>query len=498
MTTGGPARTTVFRARRFMRLGLRSRLTFAFGVGALVLSALLAGISYVVVRENLVNQREASATRQAQLNARVWRDSVLGGVGEYSALSSLDAPAGATPVVFRNGAWFALTLERGRQALPFALRETVGAGTPARMRFELEGNTHLGIGIPIPAIDAAYYEIASFEDTEDTLGSLGLSLGIAAAATTLAGGLVGRSASRRVLRPLQHVSAAAVAIAGGRLDTRVARIADPDLGTLVNSFNDMASALQERIERDARFASDVSHELRSPLTTLTASIQVLEGRRDELSDRAQSALDLLVADVQRFTVMVADLLEISRFDAGAARLDLEPVRISELVMHAVDAATDRSVPVSISAEAASCIVHVDKRRLVRVIANLVENAGRYGGGATLVDVAVVDDDVLIAVQDEGPGVPVDDRDRIFERFARGTHVAGRRGAGEGTGLGLALVKEHVQLHGGRAWVEDRPDGHPGARFVVELPVHEGEPPEEDEALEDLGPAAVLASEVEEE
>ena len=92
-----------------------------------------------------------------------------------------------------------------------------------------------------------------------------------------------------MLRPLGHVSAAAVAIAGGRLDTRVAPIGDPDLGTLVNSFNDMASALQERIERDARFASDVSHELRSPLTTLTTAAEVLRSRRDELPDRSRLA-----------------------------------------------------------------------------------------------------------------------------------------------------------------------------------------------------------------
>jgi two-component system sensor histidine kinase MtrB len=491
-----PARLSVTRARRFMRLGLRSRLTFAFALGAFVLSASLAAISYVAVRENLVNQRESTATRQAMLNARVLRDKLQGtpGGNELVELSSLETPGGASPVLFRNGAWVAPNLETGREDLPLQLREVVAGGRPARMRYPLDEHTRIAIGVPIPSINAAYFEISSFQDTEEALRSLAVSLGLAGAVTTIAGALLGRSASRRVLRPLQHVSAAAVAIAGGRLDTRVARIDDPDLGTLVHSFNDMASALQERIERDGRFASDVSHELRSPLTTLTASIQVLEGRRHELSERGQAALDLLTADVHRFSTMVADLLEISRFDAGAARLDLEPVRISELVMHAVSAATDADVPVSISADAAACTVQVDKRRLVRVIANLVENAARYGGGATLVDVALVDDDVRIAVQDDGPGVPEVDRDRIFDRFARGTDVAGRRGSGEGTGLGLALVREHVQLHGGRAWVEDRPDGERGARFVVELPAVDEEPVAIVE--EDLGPAAVLASEVE--
>jgi signal transduction histidine kinase len=191
--------------------------------------------------------------------------------------------------------------------------------------------------------------------------------------------------------------------------------------------------------------------------------------------------------------MVEDLLEISRFDAGAARLHLESVRMSELVLQAVSASTEVDVPVALSADAAACTVAVDKRRLVRVIANLLTNADRYAGGATRVAVDLVDHDVRIAIEDEGPGVPEGDRDRVFERFARGTDAAGRRGTGDGVGLGLALVKEHINLHGGRVWVEDRDDG-PGARFVVELPTVSPDEAEDDE-LEDLGPAAVLATDL---
>ena len=478
-----------------MRFGLRARITIAFALGAAALSALLALVTYGLVRENLVNQRESTAIRQAFLNARVVRDQLSSqSQPEQAVLDGLESPTGASPVLLRNGQWFAVTVERGREQLPLSLRREVTGGHTARMRFAIEDHPQLGVGIPIPGANAAYFEIASFEDTERALSSLAFALGAAAVGTTVAGALLGVYASRRVLRPLSHVSAAAVAIAGGRLDTRVARIDDPDLGTLVNSFNDMASALQERIERDARFASDVSHELRSPLTTLTTSISVLEARREEMPERAQAALDLLVADVQRFSGMVEDLLEISRFDAGAAQLHLETVRISELVLQSVATSTEQDVPVAISADAAACIVAVDKRRLVRVIANLLSNADRYGGGATRVEVTLADHDVLIAVEDRGAGVPEVDRDRIFERFARGTHTAGRRGSGEGVGLGLSLVREHIQLHGGQVWVEDGAFG--GARFVVELPTIAPEA-EEPEELEDLGPAAVLASEVDE-
>jgi signal transduction histidine kinase len=106
---------------------------------------------------------------------------------------------------------------------------------------------------------------------------------------------------------------------------------------------------------------------------------------------------------------------------------------------------------------------------VRVIANLVDNAAKYGGGATRVKMEKVEEGIRIAVEDAGPGVPPDERDVVFDRFSRGTGARGRSGS-EGVGLGLSLVTEHVALHGGRVWVEDRPDGEPGARFVVELPV----------------------------
>jgi signal transduction histidine kinase len=269
------------------------------------------------------------------------------------------------------------------------------------------------------------------------------------------------------------VSQAAEAIAGGRLDTRLEATRDPDLGILATSFNDMALALQDRIERDARFASDVSHELRSPLMTLSAAVDVLESRRDEMPERAQSALNLLSVEVGRFSQLVEDLLEISRYDAGAVRLELDEVRLAEFVMQAVAASSNgQIVPVELDSELAGVVVQADKRRLVRVIANLLDNARKYGDGATAVSLRRVEDRVQLAVEDEGPGVPDEERNLIFDRFARGGG-AGRRGSGEGVGLGLALVAEHVRLHGGQVWVEDRDDEKAGARFVVELPVLTG-------------------------
>jgi signal transduction histidine kinase len=452
------------------RFGLRARITLAFAFGALLVSALLAVITFALTRANLIRQRESAVLTQVYNNARLVRDGLPRDPDTVlDLLSSLQTPTGSNPVLLYEGSWFPLSAQFGEAELPGELRSAVADGAPARMRYDLGERPALAVGIPIPAAGAAYFEIVELSDVEDTLQTLGLSLVGTSALTTILGASFGWWASRRALRPLADVSEAAEAIAGGRLDTRVPADSDPDLGTLAGSFNDMAAALQARIERDARFASDVSHELRSPLMTLSAAVEVLETRRDELPDRARAALDLLVAEVARFQQLVEDLLEISRFDAGAARLELDDVRLAEFVLQAVGASPTPDVAVVVDADLAGVVVRADKRRLARVLANLLDNAAKYGAGATAVTLRKVDDGVQLAVEDEGPGVAEDDQALIFDRFSRGG-TAGSRGSGEGVGLGLALVSEHVRLHGGRVWVERRDDGETGARFVVEIPL----------------------------
>ncbi|MGH7361792.1 MAG: sensor histidine kinase [Candidatus Methylomirabilales bacterium] len=171
--------------------------------------------------------------------------------------------------------------------------------------------------------------------------------------------------------------------------------------------------------------------------------------------------------MDRFQELVQDLLEISRIDAGAGEVVAEPVRAGELVRHAVRASRRPTATVEVAADTEDLVVSVDKRRLERVLANLVDNAETHGAGIVRVAVERAGGAVRVVVDDAGPGVGEAERERIFERFVRGA-AAGRRGHGEGTGLGLSLVMEHVRRHDGRVWVEDRPGG--GARFVVELPL----------------------------
>ena len=160
---------------------------------------------------------------------------------------------------------------------------------------------------------------------QSTLTAILTALLLGALGTVVLATLFGLATSRRLLRPLSQVADAAADIASGGLDTRLATESDPDLDRLAGSFNDMADAVQARIEREARFASDVSHELRSPITALTAAVEVLDGRRDDIPERTQQALDVVVDQVRRFDSMVIDLLELARLDAGATDLNVEDV-----------------------------------------------------------------------------------------------------------------------------------------------------------------------------
>lgn len=460
------------------RLGLRARITLAFALGAFMLSVFLATTTYVLTRSTLVDQRDVSVRRQAFQNAQTMLDQLQTNPTKLDLKREVDliqARGGGSPLLEYKGDWTSATSEFSPASVPTTLQKRVGdEQIPARMVISLKGRPVIAVGIPLTPYPAAYYELARLDEVADTLRSVAVSLVGASVITTSLGVLLGGWASRRSVRPLAEAALAAQAIAGGRLDTRLEPTDDSDLRSLTEAFNDMATALQTRVERDGRFASDVSHELRSPLMTLSASIEVMQARREEMPERARAALDLLSGDVTRFQGLVEDLLEISRFDAGAIRLHLEELLVAEFVRQAVSVSSLRDSPVHVTEPAENLMINGDKRRLARAIANLIDNARVYGGGAIDVYVYEVGDSpataeaVRVAVEDHGPGVPVDERQLVFERFARGTG-AGRRGLGDGSGLGLSLVDEHVRLHGGRVWITDRADGQSGARFVIELP-----------------------------
>jgi two-component system sensor histidine kinase MtrB len=449
-------------------IGLRTRVTLGFALGALVLSATLAVLTYQLARTYLLRQRERSATQLTYANARLVRDALRTPEPNVPMLlQSLHVPGSAEPLLFRDGTWYTAPSSVRSDDVPQMLRETVVAGEAARQRFRLEGETGLAVAVPLPSVGASFVEVFPLVELRRTLVVLRNSLTTGAIVTTLAGATGGLWASRRILAPVRAVSEAAAAVAAGQLDVRLAEMRDSDLARMATSFNRMTDALQQRMARDVRFASDVSHELRSPLMTLTTALEVVRSGAGSMPERSRTALDLLAAELERFQRLVEDLLEISRLDAGVADLVFEDVHLGELVLRAVDAWGVVDVPVRLDGDAADTTVKADKRRLERVFANLVDNARRHGGGVVSLSVTRNGSSARVSIDDAGPGVDPEERERIFERFARG-RAAGRRGTGEGTGLGLALVREHVALHGGRVWVEEREAG--GARFVVELPV----------------------------
>ena len=464
--------------RLWSRLGLRARITGLYALGGLLLSLTIALSTLTLARQNLVEDREERAFSVAVRNAQ----RVENGLGAETEiedvgvlLDNLTITEGSFPLLQVGDATRALDQAFDADAVPSSLRELVEAGNAGRMRVRVNGRPLIVTGIPIPDTAAAYYEAAATDDVEDVLNTLGIIvLGVGAAAILLSAAL-GSWASRRALTPLGEVRLAAESLAAGELDTRLDPPADADLASLTASFNGMARSLEDRIERDARFASEVSHELRSPLMTLNASVEVLNNNRDSMTERNQTALDLLTDDVTRFTALVEDLLEISRYDVGTASLRAEPIDLVEFVRQSVHHSPD-DVVIDVGA-LDHLVVAGDKRRLAQVVANLVDNAAKYGAGEIRVAVGQEDDFAIIAVEDEGPGVPEAERGVIFDRFSRGS-AGGRRGHGTGSGLGLALVAEHVGLHGGGVWVDDRLDGSEGARFTVRIPI--GDIPDDEE------------------
>ncbi len=465
-------RTQRTRPRLLKPIGLRSRILITFGLGSFALSLFLALATYNFTRSNLVEDREKNVIEQAYENAAQLAIDLRSNPSNTQTV--IERLTANRPLLYFRGTW---TGDNARFSSNVIDRDMLVAiidnREPRTMRIEVDKELVLAIGIPLDSADAAYFEFPSMQDVRSTLNSINLALTLAAVITTLLGVFLGAIVASRAVRPLTAASQAAQAIAGGRLDTRLEETDDPDLSALTSSFNDMAAALELRVERDTRFTSDVSHELRSPLMTLAASVEVMHARREEMPERAQVALDLLIADVARFQGLVEDLLEISRFDAGAIRLNVEELLVGEFVRQAVAISSLPATSVLVSSTADQIIIRGDRRRLARVIANLVDNGRAYGGGELEISVFVPDDEdppsqVWITVEDHGLGVPLEERDLIFERFARGV-VAGRRSGSDGAGLGLSLVDEHVKLHRGRVWVEERHDGSEGACFIIELP-----------------------------
>ncbi|WP_051406948.1 HAMP domain-containing sensor histidine kinase [Nocardia sp. CNY236] len=340
---------------------------------------------------------------------------------------------------------------RGQVTAAFAALTALMSTTMATTAFIAAGNR---VEIPYAGSEPA-------ADSEVTAGVLGAVLIGCAVVTTLLGAALGWWASRRVLVPLHQLGRGAAEITSGDLDLRLTVGGDQDLAAALEAFNIMVDSLQRRIEREHRVFGDVSHELRTPLTTLMASVDVLNRHRTELPERSQRALGLVTDEVDHLRRLLDDLLALARVEAGRHNGDVEPLSVRDLLTHTL---ADRRYSADLLIVDQDVTVRGRKLELERAVANLLHNADRHGGGVVAVAVSRDSSDAVITVDDAGPGVPLADRTRIFERFA--TARSGRRSP-TGTGIGLALVAETVATHRGRVECTERPGG--GARFVMRLP-----------------------------
>jgi two-component system sensor histidine kinase MtrB len=344
--------------------------------------------------------------------------------------------------------------------VPSQLRQLVKSGQPGVQRGTADGRPALIVGVPLTG-GMEFYEVASLQELDRTLHVMALILTLAATITVAAGATIGWYTTRRALRPLTSVVHAARDIAAGDFTTRLDPVTEPELRQLTTAFNQMVDQLADRLERDRRFAADVSHELRSPLQTLSAAASVLGKRCGSLDDRSATAVALVTQEIDRFQALVADLLELARGDQPVERSD---VPIAEVLRQVCQA---RGIPPDVLTMSGDALTWpVDRRRFTQTVRNLLDNAVQHGGGPVAIRAGQHSETLFVEVDDEGPGVHPDDREAIFGRFVRG-RGAGARGIRDGTGLGLALAAAHVTAHGGRITVSDRPGG--GARFRAEFP-----------------------------
>lgn len=328
----------------------------------------------------------------------------------------------------------------------------------------------------------------------DRIGSIKVKLGVLVVAATslgLVGGVSGVVAGLRVryalvlsvvvalvvvqllargmTRPLREMVVAAQRMARGDHTVRVTATSRDEVGELARAFNSMAADLAEVDAQRRRLVADVSHELRTPLSALQV---LLENLADGVTPPDPATFETALAQVTRLSRLVSELLDLSRLEAGEVPLDRRKLPLQPLLEQAVRevGVTGRPVEVVTRVDPADLQAHVDPARLQQVLANLLDNATRHspvGGRVDLVATSTATG-VRIEVRDEGPGVPPQDRERVFARFAR-TDDARARSVG-GSGLGLAITRWIVELHGGTvAFADPLPPATTGCRVVVDLP-----------------------------
>ena len=346
----------------------------------------------------------------------------------------------------------------------------------------LDPGIAIGSALTIPNAGAyELYLIYDLSDAQQTLDAVVSILWFGGLALLLLIGGVTYIVVRLVVGPVRLAAEVSQKLAAGQLEQRIPERGEDVIATLARSFNGMADSLQKQIVRLAtlsqiqqRFVSDVSHELRTPLTTIRLAGDVLYDQRDSFPPATARTAELLHTQVERFEVLLADLLEMSRYDAGAVELSTEPTNLVHLVGDAIESvsavAESKGSVLRLVAPGGHFEADVEARRIRRILQNLLSNAIDHGEGRPIA--VYVDSDsngVAIAVRDYGIGISVAAMEHVFDRFWR-ADPSRQRTIG-GTGLGLAIALEDAALHGG--WLEVWSSPGQGSCFRLTLPRERG-------------------------
>ncbi|MGX1369617.1 two-component system sensor histidine kinase MtrB [Streptomyces canus] len=378
-------------------------------------------------------------------------------------------------------------------SVPEALREKIDESTTAAQSYTRivydpyqEPQPALVIGKQVNDPNGDPYQLYYLFPLTQEEKSLSLVKGTLATAGLFVVVLLGAIAwlvVRQVVTPVRMAAGIAERLSAGRLQERMKVTGEDDIARLGEAFNKMAQNLQLKIQQledlsrmQRRFVSDVSHELRTPLTTVRMAADVIHDAREDFDPMTARSAELLADQLDRFETLLADLLEISRFDAGAAALEAEPIDLREVVRRVVSGAEPlaerKGTTVRIVGDQQPVVAEADARRVERVLRNLVVNAVEHGEGKdVVVKLASAGGAVAIAVRDYGVGLKPGEATRVFSRFWRADPARARTTGG--TGLGLSIALEDARLHGGwlQAWGE--PGG--GSQFRLTLPRTADEP-----------------------
>jgi two-component system sensor histidine kinase MtrB len=334
----------------------------------------------------------------------------------------------------------------------------------------------IAFGVPLNSAYQLYlvFPLTEEQQTLQLVQTTLVGVGIALVALLAA---IASLVTRWVVLPVRHAARAAQRLSAGKLEERMVVGGADDLAALATSFNDMAASLQEKLHQleelskvQRQFVSDVSHELRTPMTTIRMAAEILFDSREDLDAAAARSTELLQSQIERFETLLTDLLEISRHDSNVATLDAEPADLCDIVRRSADDAQQlaerRGGRIEFRLPVQACMAEVDRRRVERILRNLLVNAVEHGEGRdVVVTVAADSETAAVAVRDHGVGLSPGEEQLVFERFWRADPSRARTVGG--TGLGLAISLEDARLHGG--WLQAWGEKGRGSVFRLTLP-----------------------------